>query len=92
MVTGESMPVDKRPGDRVISATLVVNRTLTLRAERSAATPTATSCAWWRAQRTAPIQRLADRVADARSARGAGRHHRYRLGHVGTGPRLALVQ
>ncbi len=34
MVTGESIPVDKRAGDRVIGATLAASGTFTMRAER----------------------------------------------------------
>jgi Cu+-exporting ATPase len=67
MVTGESMPVDKRPGDRVIGATLVVNGTLTLRAERVGGDTVLANIVRMvaEAQRTrAPIQRLADRVAE----------------------------
>ena len=67
MVTGESMPVDKRAGDRVIGATLVVNGTLTLRAERVGAGTLLAQIVRMvaEAQRTrAPIQRLADRVAE----------------------------
>ena len=67
MVTGESMPVDKRPGDRVIGATIVANGTLTLRAERVGAETLLAQIVRMvsEAQRTrAPIQRLADRVAE----------------------------
>jgi len=67
MVTGESMPVDKHPGDGVIGATLVVNGTLTLRAERVGGDTVLANIVRMvaDAQRTrAPIQRLADRVAE----------------------------
>jgi P-type Cu+ transporter len=67
MVTGESMPVDKRPGDGVIGATLVVNGTMTLRAERVGEDTVLAHIVRLvaEAQRTrAPIQRLADRVAE----------------------------
>jgi Cu+-exporting ATPase len=66
MVTGESMPVDKGPGDRVIGATIVSAGTFTMRAERvGAATMLAQIVRMVaEAQRTrAPIQRLADRIA-----------------------------
>jgi Cu+-exporting ATPase len=66
MVTGESIPVDKQPGDRVIGATIAVSGTITMTAQRVG---TGTLLAQIvrmvaEAQRTrAPIQRLADRVA-----------------------------
>ena len=66
MVTGESMPVDKGPGDRVIGATVVSNGTLTMRAERVGTETLLAQIVRMvgEAQRTrAPIQRLADRVA-----------------------------
>ena len=66
MVTGESMPVDKRPGDRVIGATICVNGTMTLRAERVGNDTLLAQIVRMvgEAQRTrAPIQRLADRIA-----------------------------
>src|SRR5476651_389622 len=66
MVTGESIPVDKHSGDRVIGATLAVNGTITLRAERVGAATLLAQIVRMvaEAQRTrAPIQRLADRVA-----------------------------
>ena len=67
MVTGESIPVDKRPGDRVIGATVVVNGTFTMRAERVGRDTLLAQIVQMvgDAQRTrAPIQRLADRVAE----------------------------
>ncbi len=67
MVTGESMPVSKQPGDRVIGATLVVNGTFTMRAERVGSGTLLAQIVKMvaEAQRTrAPIQRLADRVAE----------------------------
>jgi Cu+-exporting ATPase len=66
MVTGESMPVDKGPGDRVIGATVVIDGTLTMRAERVGKETLLAQIVRMvaEAQRTrAPIQRLADRVA-----------------------------
>src|SRR3989441_3092153 len=66
MVTGESIPVDKTPGDRVIGATIVVNGTFTVRAERVGRDTLLAQIVRMvgEAQRTrAPIQRLADRVA-----------------------------
>jgi Cu+-exporting ATPase len=66
MVTGESIPVDKRSGDRVIGATIAVNGTITMRAERVGSATLLAQIVRMvaEAQRTrAPIQRLADRVA-----------------------------
>ena len=66
MVTGESMPVDKGPGERVIGATICVNGTITLRAERVGSDTLLAQIVRMvsDAQRTrAPIQRLADKVA-----------------------------
>jgi P-type Cu+ transporter len=66
MVTGESIPVDKAPGDRVIGATICVNGTLTLRAERVGSDTLLAQIVRMvsEAQRTrAPIQRLADQIA-----------------------------
>jgi P-type Cu+ transporter len=66
MVTGESMPVDKAPGDRVIGATIAVNGSLTMRAERVGRDTLLAQIVRMvgDAQRSrAPIQRLADRVA-----------------------------
>ena len=66
MVTGESIPADKTPGDRVIGATIVVNGTFTMRAERVGRDTLLAQIVRMvgEAQRTrAPIQRLADRVA-----------------------------
>jgi len=67
MVTGESMPVDRRPGDRVIGATLLSNGTLVMRADRVGRDTLLAQIVRMvgEAQRTrAPIQRLADRVAE----------------------------
>ncbi len=66
MVTGESIPVDKGPGDRVIGATICVNGTITLRAERVGNDTLLAQIVRMvgDAQRTrAPIQRLADQIA-----------------------------
>jgi Cu+-exporting ATPase len=66
MVTGESMPVDKQPGDRVIGATIAVSGTITMTAERVGSETLLAQIVLMvaEAQRTrAPIQRLADRVA-----------------------------
>jgi Cu+-exporting ATPase len=66
MVTGESMPVDKQPGDRVIGATIAVSGTITMTAERVGSETLLAQIVRMvaEAQRTrAPIQRLADRVA-----------------------------
>src|SRR5207244_13436624 len=67
MVTGESMPVDNAPGGRMIGATIAVNGTLTMRAERVGRETLLAQIVRMvgEAQRTrAPIQRLADRVAE----------------------------
>jgi Cu+-exporting ATPase len=67
MVTGEPIPVERRPGDRAIGATLVTNGTLLMRAERIGADTLLAQIVRLvgEAQRTrAPIQRLADRVAE----------------------------
>src|SRR5262245_37654702 len=66
MVTGESMPVDKAPDDRVIGATIAVNGSVTMRAERVGRDTLLAQIVRMvgDAQRSrAPIQRLADRVA-----------------------------
>jgi P-type Cu+ transporter len=66
MVTGESIPVDKGPGDRVIGATICANGTITLRAERVGSDTLLAQIVRMvsEAQRTrAPIQRLADQIA-----------------------------
>jgi Cu+-exporting ATPase len=67
MVTGESIPVDKHTGDRVIGATIAVNGTFTMRADRVGRDTLLAQIVRMvgEAQRTrAPIQRLADRVAE----------------------------
>ena len=66
MVTGESLPVDKGPGDRLIGATIVTNGSVTMRADRVGADTLLAHIVRMvsDAQRTrAPIQRLADRAA-----------------------------
>ncbi|HYM21655.1 MAG TPA: copper-translocating P-type ATPase [Vicinamibacterales bacterium] len=66
MVTGESIPVDKRPGDRVIGGTVASNGSFTMRAERVGSDTLLAQIVRMvgEAQRSrAPIQRLADRVA-----------------------------
>nr|WP_242392271.1 copper-translocating P-type ATPase [Anaeromyxobacter sp. SG63] len=66
MVTGEPIPVEKRPGDRVVGATLNGTGALVMRAEKvGAETLLARIVAMVaEAQRSrAPIQKLADRVA-----------------------------
>jgi len=67
MVTGESMPVDRQPGDRIIGATIASSGTFTMRAERVGAQTVLAQIVRMvgEAQRTrAPIQRLADRIAE----------------------------
>jgi Cu+-exporting ATPase len=66
MVTGESLPVTRRAGDKVIGATIAVNGTLTMRAERVGRETLLAQIVKMvgEAQRTrAPIQRLADRIS-----------------------------
>ncbi len=66
MVTGESLPVTRRAGDKLIGATIVANGTVTMRAERVGRETLLAQIVKMvgDAQRTrAPIQRLADRVS-----------------------------
>jgi Cu+-exporting ATPase len=66
MVTGEPIPVEKRPGDRVIGATINGTGTLVMRAERVGADTLLSRIVQMvaEAQRSrAPIQKLADQVA-----------------------------
>lgn len=66
MVTGESIPVEKRPGDRVIGATVNSTGTLIMKAERVGAETLLSQIVQMvaEAQRSrAPIQKLADRVS-----------------------------
>ena len=66
MLTGESLPVAKKEGDRVYAATLVVDGSLVVRAEALGADSVIGQIAEQvhRAQNSkAPIQRLADRVS-----------------------------
>lgn len=66
MITGEPIPVEKKPGDRVIGATVNATGSFVMRAQRvGAETMLAQIVAMVSAaQRSrAPIQRLADRVA-----------------------------
>jgi Cu+-exporting ATPase len=66
MVTGESIPVDKGIGDKVIGATICANGTMTIEAERVGNETLLAQIVRMvgDAQRTrAPIQRLADRIA-----------------------------
>jgi Cu+-exporting ATPase len=66
MVTGESIPVEKRPDDTVVGGTLNGNGTLVIRAEKVGADMLLSQIVSIvaRAQRSrAPIQRLADVVA-----------------------------
>ena len=65
MLTGESMPVDKRAGDRVVGATLNASGSFVLRAERVGSDTTLAQIARLveRAQGSkAPIQRVVDQV------------------------------
>ncbi|MDP9070728.1 MAG: heavy metal translocating P-type ATPase [Actinomycetota bacterium] len=66
MLTGESVPVDKRPGDRVAGATVNASGVLTLRATAVGAETALAQIVRLveEAQGTkAPVQRLADRIA-----------------------------
>jgi Cu+-exporting ATPase len=66
MLTGESMPVEKQPGARVIGATQNANGSLVIRADRVGAETMLAQIVQLvaQAQRTrAPMQRLADRVS-----------------------------
>ncbi|HXY51250.1 MAG TPA: heavy metal translocating P-type ATPase [Terriglobales bacterium] len=66
MITGESIPVPKTAGDRVIGATVNGTGSLLIRAERVGSETTLAQIVQMvsQAQRTrAPIQRLADKVA-----------------------------
>jgi Cu+-exporting ATPase len=66
MITGESVPVEKRAASRVIGATVNGNGSLVMRAERVGSETMLAQIVQMvsQAQRTrAPIQRLADRVA-----------------------------
>jgi Cu+-exporting ATPase len=67
MVTGESIPVEKRYGDRLIGATIATTGSFTMRAERVGEDTVLAQIVRMvsEAQRTrAPIQRLADRIAE----------------------------
>ena len=66
MITGEPIPVEKKPGDRVIGATVNATGSFVMRAERVGAETLLAQIVQMvsAAQRSrAPIQRLADRVA-----------------------------
>ncbi|HZQ23831.1 MAG TPA: heavy metal translocating P-type ATPase [Terriglobales bacterium] len=66
MITGESIPVEKGPGDRVIGATVNGSGSLIMRAERVGSETMLAQIVKMvsQAQRSrAPIQRLADKVA-----------------------------
>jgi len=66
MLTGEPMPVSKRPGDKLIGATLNTSGALTLRAEKVGSATVLAQIVQLvaQAQRSrAPMQRMADHVA-----------------------------
>ncbi|HSH92132.1 MAG TPA: copper-translocating P-type ATPase [Ramlibacter sp.] len=66
MLTGEPMPVSKRPGDQVIGATLNTSGALTVRAEKVGSATVLSQIVQMvaQAQRSrAPMQRMADHVA-----------------------------
>ncbi len=80
MVTGESMPIEKHAGDRVIGATVNGTGWLLMRAERVGSETMLAQIVKMvsEAQRSrAPIQRLADKVCVgvcAHGFAGGGRH------------------
>ena len=66
MLTGEPMPVTKRPGDKLIGATMNTSGALVMRSERVGSTTVLAQIVQLvvQAQRTrAPMQRMADQVA-----------------------------
>src|SRR3546814_6451106 len=66
MLTGESLPVSKRPGDRVIGATMNTSGALVIRAEKVGSATVLSQIVQLvaQAQRSrAPMQRMADLVA-----------------------------
>jgi Cu+-exporting ATPase len=66
MLTGEPLPVTKRPGDKIVGATLNTSGSLTMRAEKVGAQTVLSQIVQMvaQAQRSrAPMQRLADVVA-----------------------------
>ena len=66
MLTGESLPVSKRPGDKVIGATMNTSGALVIRAEKVGSATVLSQIVQLvgQAQRSrAPMQRMADRVA-----------------------------
>ncbi len=66
MLTGEPVPVTKRPGDKLIGATLNTSGSLTMRSERIGSQTVLSQIVQMvaQAQRSkAPMQRMADRVA-----------------------------
>ena len=62
MITGEPIPVEKQPGDKVIGGTVNATGSFIMRAERVNATLLA-SYRWWARRAAGPRQRLADTVA-----------------------------
>jgi P-type Cu+ transporter len=66
MLTGEPLPVTKRPGDKLIGATINTSGSLTMRSERVGSQTVLSQIVQMvaQAQRSkAPMQRMADRVA-----------------------------
>ncbi len=84
MITGESIPIEKRGGDKVIGATVNGTGWLLVRAERVGSETVLAQIVQMvsNAQRSrAPIQRLADRVAAyfVPTVSGRGDHHLRRV-------------
>ncbi len=78
MLTGEPIPVEKRPGDKVVGATMNGTGALIMRAEKVGSATVLAQIVQLvaQAQRSrAPMQRLADKVSLLVRARGA-RHRR----------------
>ena len=92
MLTGESVPVEKGPGDRVAGGTIVADGVLLVRATAVGADTALAQIARLvaKAQESrAPVQRLADRIAGRLHARGPGDRRRHGRGLAGSRPATA---